>query len=148
HLLLALPLKLLGGQLWGASLLWWVLSSLVPFFAWRWTRQMVGPVAGAVTALCCALWPLYVTYAGFFLSETPALALLLCALWLAGRAARASGKAAILQGVLAGLAAGIGVVIRPQVALNLLIVALVLLCGRRRISVLAGLIAGAAVPIL
>ncbi|MGB2874979.1 MAG: glycosyltransferase family 39 protein [Gaiellaceae bacterium] len=132
HLLLALPLKLIGvdrSGLWGGAVLWWALSALTPFLAWRLARLLLTPAAAAITALLVAVWPLYVTSAGFFLSETPSLAFLLGALWLGYRAER---QGAVWQGVLAGALGAFAVATRPQFLLNLALVALPFLPRRRR----------------
>jgi 4-amino-4-deoxy-L-arabinose transferase-like glycosyltransferase len=134
HLLLALPLSLLGtGRhgLWGGAALWWTLSAATPFFAWRLARLLLTPAAAALTALFAAIWPLHVTNAGYFLSETPSLAFLLAALWLGYQAARQQGRAALWQGSLAGALGAIAVATRPQFLLNLALVALPFLPRRR-----------------
>src|SRR5919205_184060 len=96
---------ILGGAvargLWVAAGIWWLLSAVTPFFAWRLARLLLGAIAGAVAAVLTALSPLYVTNAGYFLSETPALAFLLAALWLGYRAARLDGRGTLWQGLLA-----------------------------------------------
>jgi 4-amino-4-deoxy-L-arabinose transferase-like glycosyltransferase len=150
HLLLALPLKLLGvGRpgLWGGAALWWVLSAATPFFAWRLARLLLTPSAAAVAALLAAVWPLHVTYAGYFLSETPSLAFLLAALWLGYRAEQQQGRTAVWQGLLAGALGAVAVACRPQLLLNLALVALPFLPRRRR-NVRAALALGAGVAAL
>ena len=135
HLLLAVPLKLVGvGRpgLWGGAALWWMLSSATPLFAWRLARLLLTPRAAGVAALLAAVWPLHVTYAGYFLSETPSLAFLLAALWLGYRAERQQGSAAVWQGLLAGALGAVAVATRPQFLLNLALVALPFLPRRRR----------------
>jgi 4-amino-4-deoxy-L-arabinose transferase-like glycosyltransferase len=135
HLLLALPLKLLGvgrGGLWGGAALWWVLSAATPFFAWRLARLLLTPGAAAVAAVLAAVWPLHVAYAGYFLSETPSLAFLLAALWLGYRAEQQQGSAAVWQGLLAGALGAFAVATRPQFLLNLALVAVPFLPRRRR----------------
>ena len=134
HLLLALPLKLLGSGrsgLWGGAALWWAFSAATPFFAWRLARLLLTPAAGAVTAILAAIWPLHVTLAGYFLSETPSLAFLLAALWLGYRAGRQPGRGALWQGVLAGTLGAVAVAARPQFLLNLTLVAVPFLPRRR-----------------
>ena len=72
HLLLAAPLWLFGhGRLglWAASILWLLLSVAVPVLAWRVALRLVSRRAAGVTAALCAIWPLFITYGGFFMSE-------------------------------------------------------------------------------
>ncbi|HEX5848785.1 MAG TPA: glycosyltransferase family 39 protein [Rubrobacter sp.] len=149
HMLLAAPMTLFGteraGLLAGAAL-WCVLSSAVPFFAWRFARLLLTPAAAALTALFCALWPLYVTYGGYFTSETPSLALLLASLWAGYRAVRLSGRSAGWLGLLAGLLGGMAIASRPQLILNLAVLVVPLLFRfRRQAMALIGIVAGAAV---
>ncbi|MGI8429797.1 MAG: glycosyltransferase family 39 protein [Solirubrobacteraceae bacterium] len=125
HLLLAGPLELFGTGVTGlrwADALWFGFSALVPLFAWRWVRQLLGPVAGAITAALCAAAPLFVLYAGFFTSETPSMALLAGALWLGYRAGSARPWAGLGLGVTGGLLGGALVATRPQFILNLALV--------------------------
>ena len=134
HLLLAGPFALFEpnrAALWAGAALWCLLSSVTPFFAWRLACQLLTPAAAALTAAFCAFWPLYITYAGFFTSETPALAFGLAALWLGYRALNAQGRAVAL-GVLAGVLGGVAVANRPQLILNLAILALPALRSWRR----------------
>lgn len=151
HLLLALPLAVLGdgrAGLWGAAAIWWVLGSATPFFAWRLARLLLTPAAAALTALFVAIWPLSVTYSGYFLSETPGLAFLLAALWLGYEAQRRAGRPALLLGVLAGALGAAAVAIRPQYLLNLALVAIPFV-PRRRLNWLAtGGFAAVAVTLL
>src|SRR4051812_19458437 len=98
HFLLALPLTIFGAGrhgLWGAAVLWWALSAATPFFAWRLARILLTPPAAALTALFTAIWPLHVTIAGYFLSETPSLAFLVAALWIAYRVDQSGRRYAI-----------------------------------------------------
>jgi 4-amino-4-deoxy-L-arabinose transferase-like glycosyltransferase len=149
HVLLAIPMTLFGTEgagLWAAAVLWWALSSSVPFLAWRLTRLLVTPAVAALTALFCALWPLYISYGGYFTSETPALAFLLASLWAGYVAIRLSGWWAGWLGLVSGLLGGVAVANRPQLILNLAILAVPLLFRLRRQGlVLAGVIAGTAV---
>jgi len=135
HLLIALPSLIFGSDrdgLWGAAVLWWLMSSLTPFFMWRFARLVLTPAAAALTAIFCALWPLLITYAGYFLSDTPSTLFLAVALWLAARAIRAHGRSAAAFGAGAGLTGGFALETRPQVALNLAVVAAMLLFPWRR----------------
>ena len=78
-----------------------------------------------------AIWPLTVTYSGYFLSESPGLAFLLASLWLGYEAQRRVGRPALLLGVLAGALGAAAVAIRPQYLLNLALVAVPFLPRRR-----------------
>lgn len=148
YLLLAVPYRLLGvGSVgdWAAAILWVALSSAAVFFTWRLVRLLVGPATAAITALLCAFWPLHVTHAGFFLSETPALAFLSGGLWLSYRALSAPRGDWVTQGLLAGVVVGAAIAIRVQFALNLaIVVAVALASGRRNLRVFAAAAAGAA----
>jgi hypothetical protein len=147
HILLAVPFKIFGtGQvgLWAGSVTWCILSSLVPFFAWRLALLFFSPATAGLAAVFCAFWPLYITYAGFFTSETPSLAMLLAALWLGYRARRASGTRRLAQGFLAGVCGGVAMAIRPQWILNLAILILpALVRWRQQLIAVVGLAFGA-----
>ena len=149
HALLAVPMTLFGTEragLWAGAVLWCALSAAVPLFAWRLARLLLTPAAAALTALLCALWPLYITYGGYFTSETPALAFLLASLWAGYAAARSSGRRAGWLGLLAGLLGGVAVANRPQVILNVAVLALPLLFRfRRQAMALGGIVTGAAI---
>jgi 4-amino-4-deoxy-L-arabinose transferase-like glycosyltransferase len=132
HMLLAAPLWLLGGGHGGLAAtgwLWWLLSSLVPLATWRLARQLVSPPAAMLAAALAAANPLLIAYGGFFTSEIPATAALLGALWLGVAAGRRPGGGSIPLGLAAGLLAGVAIVIRPQLALNIV----VLLYAMRRV---------------
>jgi 4-amino-4-deoxy-L-arabinose transferase-like glycosyltransferase len=147
HVLLAMPMTLFGTEgagLWADAVLWCALSASVPFFAWRLTRLLLTPAIAALTALLCAFWPLYITYGAFFTSETPALAFLLAFLWAGYGAVRLSDRRAGWLGFAAGIFGGVAIASRPQLILNLLVLAVPLLV-RRRVAVLACLVAGMAV---
>ena len=149
HMLLAAPMTLLGTEragLWAGAVLWCALSAAIPFFAWRLARLLLTPAAAALTALLCAFWPLYITYGGFFTSETPSLAFLLASLWAGYRAVRLSGRHAVWLGLVAGLLGGVAVANRPQLVLNLAVLTVPLLFRlRRQALVLGGIVAGAAI---
>jgi 4-amino-4-deoxy-L-arabinose transferase-like glycosyltransferase len=149
HVLLAFPFGLFGPDragLWAGAAVWCLLSSIVPFFAWRLARLLLAPAAAAMTAAFCVFWPLHVTYGGFFTSETPSLAFLLAALWFGYRARRASGGEGVSIGLLAGLLGGVAAANRPQFVLNLAILALpALLHRRRQAPALVGIAFGTAV---
>jgi 4-amino-4-deoxy-L-arabinose transferase-like glycosyltransferase len=116
HVLLAAPMTLFGTEragLWGGAVLWCALSAAIPFLAWRLARLLLTPAAAALTALLCAFWPLYITYGGYFTSETPSLAFLLASLWAGYRAVQLSGREAGWLGLAAGLLGGIAVANRP-----------------------------------
>ena len=89
-------MRLFGTELagmWAGAVLWCALSAAIPFFAWRLARLLFDPATAALTALLCASWPLYVTYGGYFTSETPSLAFLLASLWAGYAAALSLGPA-------------------------------------------------------
>jgi 4-amino-4-deoxy-L-arabinose transferase-like glycosyltransferase len=145
RVLLAIPLALIGPDrdgLTAAAVLWTALSALTPYFMWRFLRLLLPPAAAALGAAFCALWPLHIAYAGFFLSETPALAFLVLSLWLAEQSVRALSTR---HGLLAGLAGGVAAAIRPALALNVILAA-VPLARRARVGLapLAALAAGSA----
>jgi 4-amino-4-deoxy-L-arabinose transferase-like glycosyltransferase len=148
HILLAVPMMLLGTEragLWAGAVLWCALSAAIPPFAWRLARLLLTPAAAALTALFCALWPLYITYGGYFTSETPSLAFLLASLWAGYRASRLSGWAAGWLGLASGLLGGVAVANRPQLILNLAVLVVPLLFRLRRHALaLAGIVAGSA----
>ena len=144
HLLLALPLFLFGADragLWAGAVLWCALSVFTPFAMWRFARHHLTVPAAALTAAFVALWPILISYAGYFTSETPALALLVASLWLADRAA-SRGRVAGLLG--AGLLAGAAVANRPALVLNAVIAALAT-PPRVRLLAVAAIGAGGAV---
>ena len=148
HMLLAAPMTLFGTEragLWAGAVLWCALSAAIPLFAWRLARLLLTPAAAALTALFCALWPLYITYGGYFTSEIPSLAFLLASLWAGYRAVRLSGWQAGWLGLTAGLLGGVAVANRPQLILNLAVLAVPLLFRlRRQALALAGIVAGSA----
>jgi 4-amino-4-deoxy-L-arabinose transferase-like glycosyltransferase len=122
HVLLAIPLWLVGADrdgLFAGAIVWAVLSALTPYFVWRFTRLILPPPAAAIATVLCALWPLHILYAGYFLSETPGLAFLVLSLWLAERAFQ---RRSIRDGLLAGIAGGIATATRPAFALNMIAV--------------------------
>ena len=78
-----MPLATFGpdrGGLWAASVLWAVLSGLTPFFMWRLTLILLTPAAAAPHRGVHRAWPLHITSAGYFLSETPSLTFLVASL--------------------------------------------------------------------
>ena len=149
HVLLAAPMTLFGTEragLWGGAVLWCALSAAIPFLAWRLARLLLTPAAAALTALLCAFWPLYITYGGYFTSETPSLAFLLASLWAGYRAVQLSGREAGWLGLAAGLLGGIAVANRPQFILNLGVLVVPLLFRlRRQALALTGIVAGSAI---
>ena len=149
HLLLAVPLWSFGADqsgLWAAAVLWAVLSSLTPFFMWRLTYVLLTPAAAALTAVLTALWPLHITSAGYFLSETPSLTFLVASLAVGYEAGRSSGREAIVLAALAGLLGAAAVAMRPQFFLNLLVLAIPWLWAwRRRFQPLLAFVAAGAV---
>ena len=149
HVLLAAPMTLFGTEragLWGGAVLWCALSAAIPFLAWRLARLLLTPAAAALTALLCAFWPMYITYGGYFTSETPSLAFLLASLWAGYRAVQLSGREAGWLGLAAGLLGGVAVANRPQFILNLGVLVVPLLFRlRRQALALTGIVAGSAI---
>jgi dolichyl-phosphate-mannose-protein mannosyltransferase len=145
RVVLAIPLALIGADrdgLTAGAILWMALSALTPYFMWRYLRLLLPPAAAALGAAFCALWPLHIAYAGFFTSETPGLAFLVLALWLAEQSTRLLSTRA---GLVAGLAGGLAAAIRPAFALNLVLAAVPLARRIRiRVAPLVALTAGAA----
>jgi 4-amino-4-deoxy-L-arabinose transferase-like glycosyltransferase len=148
HFLLAAPLAIFGADrpgLWAAAALWGTLSSLTPLLMWRVAHMLFTPAAAALTAVFCALWPLHITSAGYFLSETPSLTFLVAALWAAYRAERSSGRVSLAFGAAAGLLSGGAIAIRPQFVLNVLVLAVPWIWAwRRRLGPLIAFSAAAA----
>lgn len=145
QILLAIPLKLFGAGsgLWVAAGLWCALSIAVVYMAWRLTRELLGPAAAGLTAVLCAVWPLFITYGGYFTSETPSTAFLVAALWVGVMAARRAGQAATILVLLSGVLAGVAVAVRPQLLMNMLIMgAVVFFASGKRIVPLACFAAG------
>lgn len=152
HLILSAPFKLLGTGatgLRGAAVLWWAMSSATPLLAWGLASRLLTRRAAAITAILCALNPLFVMYGGFFSSETPGLFLLTGFLWLACLLRAASGRRAVLVGAGTGLLAGSALAVRPQFLLNAAIAFVPLLVGlRQRLRPVAALAGAAALVVL
>jgi 4-amino-4-deoxy-L-arabinose transferase-like glycosyltransferase len=149
HLVLALPMWLVGADrsgVYAAAVLWLALSALTPYFMWRYARLLLSPAAAALTALFCALWPIHIAYGGHFMSETPALAFMCAALWLAERSRLFASP---WTGVLGGIAGGLAIAQRPALVINVFVAAWPL---ARRAALharpLAGIAAGAALALL
>ena len=151
HLVLAIPLLVFGpgrSGLWAASLLWFALGSVTPWLAWRWTRRILNVPAAAITAILCAVWPLFVTQVGFFMSELPAMALLLGGLLVSSRVLAAERPARAAELLLLGALVGLGITVRPQLALNFALAVIpVAWLLRRRLVPLAALVLGLVIPI-
>src|SRR4051812_12331194 len=148
HTLIALPLELFGSGragFWGAAVLWCLFSSVTPFSAWRLARLLLAPAAAALTAVLVSLWPLYILYAGYFTSETPAIAFIVAALWLGYRARFGTGRAALVSAAGAGVLGMAALACRPQLSFNLLILGLPLLRRREQLVKAAVLVLSAAV---
>lgn len=144
HLLLAVPLFIFGTDrtgLWAGAVLWCALSAFTPYAMWRFARYHLTTAAAALTAVFVALWPLHISYAGYFTSETPALAFLVASLWLV--AAAASGRHA-MSALRAGILGGVAMANRPALGLNAL-VAIASAPGATRVRTAAAYGAGAAV---
>lgn len=140
HILLALPFRLFGtgrAGIWAGAVLWSLLSCLIPVLVWRVSRRLIGPRAAAVAAALAAFWPLFIAYGGFFMSEIPSIAALLGMILLGLRTTESSGRTRLALGMLTGILAGISVVMRPQLGLNVLIVAWLMLRKRDRARPLA-----------
>lgn len=121
QLLLSLPMHIFGvgrAGLWGATVLWFLLSSAYPWLAWRWATQVLPPRGATMVAVCCALSPLAILYGGWFSSELPAMVLLPAVLLLMGRAAAGNRP----SGYAAGAATAVLVVVRQQFVLNIVVV--------------------------
>ena len=144
QMLLAIPLKIWGAGpgLWGAAIMWCALSCVTVWLCWRLARELLTPAAASLTAVLCAIWPLFITYGGFFTSETPALASLVASIWLGLLAIRQDSRVAIALALLAGLAGGAAVAIRPQLVFNVLILGVVVFVARKRALLLTCSIAG------
>ncbi|WP_433802061.1 ArnT family glycosyltransferase [Actinomycetospora sp. CA-084318] len=145
HLLLALPVAVFGVAvgIWVATALWFLLSVATVYVSWRAARLLLTPAAAAITAVLCAVWPLFITYGGYFTSETPALAALMTAVWLGVEAIRRDGRAAVVLALCAGIAGGLAAATRPQLLINALILLGVALLSRRASAgAAAGLAAG------
>ena len=103
----------LGGST-GGAVCWALLGAMVPVLGWLLAEQVgrarwMGPVLG----LLLLVWPPHLSHSGYFLSETPFLALTLAAtLAMARVAARRAG------GGRAGVLLALAFLVRPQVALS------------------------------
>lgn len=152
HLLLALPLKVLGVEragLMGATVFWWTMSCLTPLLAWKLARQLLSAKAAAITALLTALYPLYISHVGYYSAETPATFLLLAVLVLAVKVQRSTGRRSVVLALPLGVAMGLIVIARPQLLLNGLIALAPLLARvRERLLVLACVAVAAAALIV
>lgn len=145
HLILALPLFIFGADragLWAGAILWCAMSAFTPFAMWRFARHHLTIPAASLTAVFVALWPILISYAGYFTSETPALALLVASLWLADHAA---SRRSVLGWLGAGVLAGAAVANRPAVVLNAVIAALATPRRARLVAIAAMGAGGAAV---
>jgi 4-amino-4-deoxy-L-arabinose transferase-like glycosyltransferase len=145
HMLLSIPLGLFGLQvgIWAAAVLWCLLSIATVYMSWRLTRELLTPAAAALTTILCAGWPLFITYGGYFTSETPALALLVAALWAGVVATRREGRTAMTFALLSGVLGGAASAVRPQLLINIVIMAaIVFFASRRKIATVAWLAAG------
>lgn len=135
HLLLSIPIKIYGPDagLWGAAILWCVLSIAAVWLSWRLARHLLTPAAAGLTAIFVALWPLFITFGGYFTSETPALTFLLASLWSGVNALRRGGRAAAILAMASGALGAVAAAIRPQLLLNVFIMATLILifCSRK-----------------
>ncbi|TMK18936.1 MAG: glycosyltransferase family 39 protein [Actinobacteria bacterium] len=145
HILLALPLRIFGtgrAGLWAASVLWLILSCSVPLLAWRVAARVMTPKAAAITAALCAVWPLFIAYGGFFMSEIPSVVILLATILLAFRVRETAGPKRVAYALAAGVSAGAALVVRPQLVLNVAIAAITMLAVRRSFRVAGAAAAG------
>ncbi len=153
HVLLAIPLRIFGtgrGGLWAASVLWASLSGCIPYLGWRVARWFLSPRGAALAAGVIAVWPLSVTYGGYFLSETPTTVCLLLVVWLSLECRHArTGRGAVGLAGLWGLCAGVALAVRPQLALSVAIAgALVVVRPSHRRSVVLAAAAALALPVV
>lgn len=153
HVLLAVPLKILGSGrrgLWAASVLWAVLSALIPYLGWRVARWYLSRRGAALATAAIALWPLSITYGGYFLSETPTAVCLLLLLWLTNECVHATARRrAVWTAGALGLSAGAALAVRPQLALSVLIAGgAVLARSIHRGSVVRAAVVGIAIPVV
>ena len=150
HVLLAIPLKFFGTGRpggWAAAVLWFAMSSAVPFLAWRFALRVMSAKAAAVTTILCAAWPLFITYGAFFMSEVPSLFFLLLTLVLAFKVRESAGVRRVWLGLAAGLAGGVTLAMRPHVTLNVLIAVGTMLGARRSARVAVAIALGLAIPV-
>jgi len=146
HWILAVPLFIFGFDrtgLWAGAAVWWALSAFTPFAMWRFARYHLTIPAAALTAIFVSFWPIHIAYAGYFLSETPSMALLVGSLWLAARASVIRGLRGYRSYLGAGVLGGLAVANRPALIANLA-VAIVSLPRTARLRALAGVGVGAA----
>lgn len=135
HALLALVIRVAGdgrGGLWVASALWCALSIATVWMSWRLARELLTPSAAAITAALCGLSPIFITSGGFFMSETPSLAFLIAAMWSGVCATRRNGRARVTLALLSGALGGMAIATRPQLILNVAVLAIVLVVALRR----------------
>ena len=102
--------------------------------------RLAGPRAGMMTAFLAAVYPPLVWIAAYAFSEAVFWPLGLLVVWLFDRALE-PGSHAVRRGWLAGLAAGVAVLVRPGTLLFLVLAGAWLL-ARRRTALLAGLALG------
>lgn len=151
HMLLAAPIAIFrpaAAGLRGAAVLWWLLSSLVPFLAWRLTRRALTIPAAAVTAVLVALYPPFILYGGFFTSETPSIVLLLGSLLCAYCSFDATGRAGGGWAAASGALGGAAIITRPQLGLNLVVIAAIFLIGSRTSRLNAAVVGAAAAAVV
>ncbi len=136
-----------GGGIDAATWGWWAMSSATPLLLGLFVGDLVNRSAGALAAAICALWPLYISYAGYFLGEAPGTFFLALTMFLLVRGARSQTgrKYALWAG--AGAAAGATIAVRPQLAIVFLAAAAFGLLRLRRNwrAVVAAAAAGAVV---
>ncbi|MDP9183004.1 MAG: glycosyltransferase family 39 protein [Actinomycetota bacterium] len=148
HLLLSIPYAVFGNDRagdWAAAALWALLSALVPLLGWRLAKRYLSDRSAALVGLVIGLWPVSVTYGGYFLSETPATVALL-ALLLA-LPARGVPELRKRRALVLGVTAGLVLAVRPQFGLNVVLIAVVLLARHAPRNALAVALLGLAIPV-
>ena len=135
HLLLAaifLPFGTGDGGLRAATGVWWAMSSVTPVLVGLFVRELAGRRAAVIATVVCALWPLYISYVGYFLGETPGTFFIALAMFLLLRGARADGAVRYWSWAGGGAAAGATFAIRPQLTVVFVVLAAFGLLGVRR----------------
>ena len=150
HLLLAGIFTVFGtgsAGMGAATAAWWLMSSITPIFLGLFVGELAGRRAGALAAAICALWPLYISYMGYFLGETPGTFFVALTMFLLVRAARADGGRRLGVWAGAGAAAAATLAIRPNLAVVFLAATAFGLLGLRRNwrGIIAASLAGAVV---
>lgn len=117
-LILGLVYFMAGNKPWIAGWFMAILGSLVPLFAYFWTRDMWGYGVGLIAAFLVAIHESYIRIGFTLMSEPSALFTTAVALWLGARLMRKPGWGSVAA---AGLAFGFSALVRPG--------ALAFMCG-------------------